>query len=44
MSHKEDTIDSADGVELIDLVFDEENNDRRSWKLCSSRLPGSKVA
>ena len=43
MSHKEDEIDSAGGVGLNDLVFDEENHERRSWKLCNSRLPRSEV-
>ena len=43
MSHKEDEIDSACGVGLKDLVFNEENQERRSWKLCNSRLPRSEV-
>ena len=43
MSNKEDEIDSAGGVGLNDLVFNEENQERRSWKLCNSRLPRSEV-
>ena len=43
MRHKEDEIDSAGGVGLNDLVFDEENHEQRSWKLCNSRLPRSEV-
>ena len=36
MSNKEDEIDSAGGVGLNDLVFNEENQERRSWKLWNS--------
>ena len=43
MSQKEDEIDSAAGVGLKHIVFDEENHERRSWKLCNSRLPRSQV-
>ena len=43
MSNKEDEIDSAGGVGLNDLVFNEENQERRSWNLCISRLPRSEV-
>ena len=43
MSQKEDEIDSAGGVGLKDIVFNEENQERRSWKLCNSRLPRSEV-
>ena len=43
MSNKEDEIDSAGGVGLIDLVFNGENQETRSWKLCNSRLPRSEV-
>ena len=43
MSDKEDQIDSPAGLDLNDLVFNEENQERRSWKLCNSRLPRSKV-
>ena len=43
MSNKEDEIDSAGGVGLNALVFNKENQERRSWKLCNSRLPRSEV-
>ena len=43
MSNKEDEIDSAGGVGVNDLVFNEENQERQSWKLCNSRLPRSEV-
>ena len=39
MSDKEDQIDSPAGIGLNDLVFNEENQERRSWKFCNSRLP-----
>ena len=38
MSNKEDEVDCADGVGLNDLVFNDENQERRSWKFCNSRL------
>ena len=43
MSDKEDQIDSLAGIGLNDLVFNEENQERRSWKFCNSRLPRSEV-
>ena len=43
MSNIEDEIDSAVGVGLNDLVFDEENHERWSWKLCNSRIPRSEI-
>ena len=43
MSHKEDKINSAGGVGLKDLVFDQENHEPRFWKLCKSRVPRSEV-
>ena len=43
MSDKEDKIDSPAGIGLNDLVFNDENQERRSWKLCNSRLPRSEV-
>ena len=43
MSDKEDQIDSLAGIGLNDLVFNEKNQERRSWKFCNSRLPRSEV-
>ena len=43
MSDKEDQIDSPAGLSLNDFVFNEENQERRSWKFCNSRLPRSEV-
>ena len=43
MSDKEDQIDSPAGIGLNDLDFNEENQKRRSWKFCNSRLPRSEV-
>ena len=43
MCDKEDQIDSPVGISLNDLVFNEENQERRSWKFCNSRLPRSEV-
>ena len=43
MSNKEDQIDSPAGIGLNDLVFIEENQERRSWKLSNSKLPRSEV-
>ena len=43
MSDKEDQTDSPAGIGLNDLVFNEENQERRSWKFCNSRLPRSEV-
>ena len=43
MSDKEDQIYSPAGIGLNDLVFNEENQERRSWKICNSRLPRSEV-
>ena len=43
MSDKEDQIDSPAGIGLNDLVFNEENQERRSWKFCNSSLPRSEV-
>ena len=42
ISH-EDEIDSAGLVGLNDLVFDEENHERRSWNFCNSLIPLSHV-
>ena len=38
---KKDQIDSANIGGLNALVFDEENQERRSWKIFKSRLPRS---
>ena len=43
MNVKEDQIDSANVGGLKALVFDEENQERRSWKFFNSRLPRSEV-
>ena len=43
ISDKEDEIDSPAGIGSNDLVFNEENQDRRSWKFCNSTLPQSEV-
>ena len=43
MSVKEDQIDSANVGGLNALAFDEENQERRSWKFFNSRLPRSEV-
>ena len=43
MSVKDDQINSVNGGDLNALVFDEENQERRSWKFFNSRLPRSKV-
>ena len=43
MSDKEDQIDSLAGIGLNDLVFNEDNQERRSWKFCNSRQPRSEV-
>ena len=43
MSDKEDQIDYLAGIGLKNLVFNEENQERRSWKICNSRLPQSEV-
>ena len=43
MSVKEDQIDSANVGGLNALVFDEENQEKRSWKFFNSRLPRSEV-
>ena len=41
MRDTEDQIDSPARIGLNDLVFNAENQESRSWKLCSSRLPRS---
>ena len=43
MSDIEDPIDSPAGIGLNDLVFNEKNKERRSWKFCNSSLPRSEV-
>ena len=43
MSVKEDQIDSANVGGLNALVFDEENQEKRSWKFFNSWLPRSEV-
>ena len=43
MSDKEDQIDSPAGIGSNDLVFNEENQERRSWTFCNSSLPRSEV-
>ena len=43
LSHKQDEIYSNGGVGLNDLVFDDENHEQRSWKLCNSRIPRSEL-
>ena len=34
-------LDAGGGVS--DLVFDEKNHERRSWKFCNSRVPRSEL-
>ena len=41
MSDKEDQIDSPAGIGLNDLLFNEENQEICSWKICNSSLPQS---
>ena len=41
MTQPEDTID-VEGA-ITDLVFDENHQERRSWRFCSSRVPRSEV-
>ena len=41
MSPSEDQIDSSGGI--ADLIFDENNQERQSWRFCISRLPQSEV-
>ena len=43
MSDKEDQIVSPAGIGFNDLVFNEENQERRSLRFCNSRLSQSKV-
>ena len=45
MSQSGDQLDCADsgGAGITDLVFDDQNQERRSWKFCNSRLPHSEV-
>ena len=43
MSDKEDQIDYPAGIGLNDLVSNEKNQERRTWKFCNSRLPQSEV-
>ena len=41
MSKAEDQLDTG-GV-IIDLVFDDDHHERRSWRFCDSRIPRSEV-
>ena len=41
MTQPEDTIDV--GGAITDLVFDENHQERRSWRFCDSRVPRSEV-
>ena len=45
MSQSEDQLDCAGsgGAGLTDLDFDDQNQERRSWKFCNSRLSRSEV-
>ena len=39
MRYKEHKIDSNGGVSLKYLIFDDDIDEIRSWKLCNSSLP-----
>ena len=41
MDQHVDQLNAGGGI--TDLVFDEKNHERRSWKFCNSRLPRSEV-
>ena len=41
MSSTADQLDSGGGI--TDLVFDENQQERRSWRFCNSRVPRSEV-
>ena len=41
MDQNVDHLDAVGGI--TDLVFDEKNHERRSWKFCNSRVPRSEV-
>ena len=44
MSQSGDQLDCAgSGAGITDLVFDDQNQERRSWRFCNSRLPRSEV-
>ena len=45
MSQSEDQLDCAGGggAGITGLVFDDQNQERRSWRFCNSRLPRSEV-
>ena len=45
MSQSEDQLDCAGsgGAGITNLVFDDQNQERRSWRFCNSRLPRSEV-
>ena len=45
MSQSEDQLDCAGvgGTEITDMVFDNRNQERRSWRFCNSRQPRSEV-
>ena len=44
MSVSEDQIEIVVGAAgVTDLVFDEKNQERQSWRFCNSRLPRSEV-
>ena len=43
MRYKEHKIDSNGGVSLNYLIFDDDIDEIRSWKLCNSSLPISEV-
>ena len=39
---KEHTVDSADGIQVDDVVFDNKKSEKSSWKFCNSiKLPRS---
>ena len=45
MSQSGDQLDCAGsgGAGITDLVFDDQNQEKRSWRFCNSRLPRSEV-
>ena len=45
MSQSEDQLDCAGSgrAGITDLVFDDQNQERRSWRFCNSRLPCSEA-
>ena len=43
MIQSEDQLDGSGGAGITDLVFDDQNQERRSWRFYNSRLPRSEV-